>query len=78
MVGGGPAQIPGTAGRFYGNPVSGNQPCKRPPIGTVTLKELQWRNLPGPIPAMNHFLIGMGRAGRRTSRIGDQSSDPQA
>ena len=60
-VGGGPAQIPGTAGRFNGNPVSGNQPCKRPPTGTVTLKELQWRNLPDPIPTMNHFLNRDGK-----------------
>ena len=56
-VGGGPVQIPGTAGRFHVNPVSGNQPCKPPPTGTVTLKELQWRNLPDLIPTMNHFLI---------------------
>ena len=27
----GPAQMPGTEGRFHGNPVSGNQPCKQPP-----------------------------------------------
>ena len=27
-VDGGPAQIPGTVGRFHGNPVSGNQPWK--------------------------------------------------
>jgi len=74
---GSPAQIPGTAARFYGNPVSVNQPCKRPPTGTVTLKELQWRNLPDPIPTMNHFLIGRGRAGSRIGKIGDQSSDPQ-
>ena len=76
-VGGGPAQIPGKAARFYGHPVSVNQPCKRPPTGTVTLKELQWRNLPDPIPTMNHFLIGSGRAGSRIGKIGDQSSDPQ-
>ena len=77
-VGGGFAQIPGTAGRFHGNPVSGNQ-RKWPPTGTgtVTLKELQWRNLPDPIPTINHFLIGMGRAGHRIAKIGDQSSDPQ-
>ena len=57
-LGGGPAEIPDTAGRFHGNPVSGNQPCKRPPISTVTLMELQWRNLPYPLPTMNHFLPG--------------------
>ena len=45
-VDGGPMQIPGTAGRFHGNPVSGNQPCKQPPASTVTVKEPQWRNLP--------------------------------
>ena len=44
-VGGGPVQMLGTAGRFHDNPVSGNHPYKRPPTGTVTLKELQWRNL---------------------------------
>ena len=44
-VGGGPAKTLGTAGRFYGNPVSRNQPCKWPTTSTVTLKELQWRHL---------------------------------
>ena len=33
-VGGSPAQIPGTAGRFYGNSVSGNQLCKKPATST--------------------------------------------
>ena len=55
-VGGGLAQISGAAGRFYGNPMSGNQTCKRPPISNFTLKELQWRNLPELIPTMNLFL----------------------
>ena len=77
-VGGGPAQIPGTAGRFHGNPVSGNQPCKWPPTSTITLEELHGRNLPDPIPTMNHFLWGVGRAGSRIGKIGDQSSDPQS
>ena len=39
-------KIPGPAGRFHGNPVSRNQPSKKPPTGTVTTRELQWRNLP--------------------------------
>ena len=38
-VGGSPMQIPGTAGRFRGNPVSRNQPSKQPPTSTVTLEE---------------------------------------
>ena len=72
-------KIPGNAGRFYnGEPVSGKQPCKRPPTSTITLKELQWRNLPYPIPTMNHFLWGIGRAGRWIGKIGNQSSDPQS
>ena len=29
----------------------------------ITLKQLQWRNLPDTIPTMNHFLWGVGRAG---------------
>ena len=33
-------------GGFHGDPVSGNQPCLRPPTGTVTLKKLQWKYLP--------------------------------
>ena len=41
----GPIQIWGTAGRFHGNPVHRNQPCKWPPTSNITLKELQWRNL---------------------------------
>ena len=45
-VGGGPVQMLGTAGRFRDNPVSEYHPYKGPPTGTVTLKELQWRNLP--------------------------------
>ena len=51
--------------REVSNPVSGKQPCKWPPTSTVTLKELQWRNLPDPIPTMNNFLWGVGRAGCR-------------
>jgi len=53
---GGPAKIPGTAGRIHSNPVSRNQLCKWPPINTITLKTLQWRKLHDPIPTMNHFL----------------------
>ena len=56
LGGGGPAKIPGTAGRFHGNPVSGNELCKQPPISTIRLKELQWRNLTELIPTMKHFL----------------------
>ena len=77
-VGGSPAQIPSTAGRFHGNPVSRNQSCKQPPTSTVTLKALQWRNLADPVPIMNHFLRGMGKAGHRIGKIGKQSSDPQS
>ena len=76
-VGGGLAQIPGTAGRFHGNPMSGNQTCKWPPISNVTLKELQWRNLPELIPTMHFFLWRLGRNGCWIGKIGDQSSDPQ-
>ena len=49
-VGGGPVKIPGISGRFHGNPLSGNQPCQRPPTSIVTLKTLEWRSLPDPIP----------------------------
>jgi len=55
-VGGGPAKIPGTAGRFHGNPLSGNELCKQPPISTIRLKELQWRNLPDPIPTVKRYI----------------------
>ena len=45
-VGGGPAQIPGTAGRFHGNPVKRNQPCKQPPTSIITegtsVEKLTW------------------------------------
>ena len=68
-------KIPGTAASFHSNPVSINQPCKRPPISTITLKKLQCRNLPDLIPHINHFLWGVGRAGHW---IGDKSSDPQS
>ena len=71
---GDPVQIPGTAGRFHGYPVSGNQPCKRPPPGTITLKELQWRNLPDLIPTMNHFLLGIGRAGCRIGKLATKAA----
>ena len=77
-VGGGPVKIPGTAWRFHGNPVSGNQSCKWPPTSTVTLKELQWRNLPDPIPTMNHFVWGVRRARHWIGKIGKQSSDPKS
>ena len=73
----GRTKIPGTAGRFHDKPVSGNQPCKRPPTHTVTLKELQWRNLPDQILTMNHFLWGMERARHWTGKLVDQRSDPQ-
>ena len=57
-----PMKIPGTAGRFHGNPVSRNQPCKWPPTSAIILKELQWRNFPDPVPTMNHF-TGVGIKG---------------
>ena len=66
-----------TTGRFHGSPMSGNQPCKQPPTSTITLKELQWRDLSDPIPTMNHFLWGVGRAGHWIGKIGDRGSDPQ-
>ena len=57
VVVGGPTKIPGVAGRFHGNPVSRNKPCKRSLPSTVTLKEIQSRNfLPELLPTMNHFL----------------------
>ena len=40
-VGEGPAQIPGTAGRFHGNPVSGNQPCKQTSVIMATRAQMQ-------------------------------------
>ena len=43
-------KIQGTAGRFLGNLVSGNQTCKQPPTGTVALRELQWRYVLNTIP----------------------------
>jgi len=55
-VGRGFAKIPGNASGFYGNLVSRSQSCEQPPTRAVTLKELQWKNLPDPIPTMNHFL----------------------
>ena len=33
-------------GGFHGDPVSMNQRRQRPPTGTITLKELQWKYLP--------------------------------
>ena len=36
-------------GRFHDNPASRNQPIKELPISTITLKELQGRNLMNPI-----------------------------
>ncbi|XP_015776709.1 PREDICTED: ankyrin repeat domain-containing protein 13D-like [Acropora digitifera] len=35
LIGGSTAKIQGTATRFHGNPVSGNQPCRRPPTSSV-------------------------------------------
>ena len=51
------AKIPGWTGRFHGNPVSWNQPCKHRPTSTVSPKELQWRNLPDPVPTMKHISL---------------------
>jgi len=45
-VGGGPCKYEAQQGGFHGNPVSRNQPCLRPPTGTLTLKKLQWKYLP--------------------------------
>ena len=45
----------GIAESFHGNPVSGNQPCKRIPTSTDTMKELQMRNLHDPMPTMTFF-----------------------
>lgn len=39
---GSPVKIPGTAGRFHGNPVSGTQPTKWPP---TSIKKLLQSNL---------------------------------
>jgi len=62
-VGGNNTKIQGTVVRFHCYPGSRNQPCKWPPTSNVTLKELQWRNLPNPIPAVTQKLIsGVGRA----------------
>ena len=52
---GSPVKIPGTAGKFHGNPVSGNQPSKWPP---TSIKELLQSNLAHLIPMMNHFYEG--------------------
>jgi len=74
----GPVEIPGTEGRFHGNHVSGIQPCKWSATNTVTLKELQGRNLSYLIPTMNCFQWEMGRAGWWINKIGNQSSDLQS
>jgi len=58
----GPTKIAGTAGKFHGNPVQGNHPYKRLLTSTVTVKELQWRNLPDLIPTVNRFLSEEGWA----------------
>ena len=58
----GPTKIAGTAGKFCGNPVQGNHPYKGPLTSTVTVKELQWRNLADLIPTVNRFLSEVGRA----------------
>ena len=71
-------QVWGTAGRFHGNPVSENQPCKLPPTSMVTLKELQGQTLPDLIPAMKNFLWGVGRNGCWIGKISNHSSDPQS
>ena len=71
-------EIASTAGRFHGNPVSGNQPWKWPPTSPVTLMELQWRNFPYPIPILNHFLCRVGGAGHWIGNIGDHSSASQS
>lgn len=36
-------------GDFHGNPMSGNQPCKRPPTNTVTLEERQCKYFPNNV-----------------------------
>ena len=64
-IGGIPMKIPGITRRFHGNLMSGNQPCEQTLTSTVTLKELQCRNLPDLRPTMNHFLWGVGRVGMR-------------
>ena len=38
-----PRKYESQQGGLHGDPVSGNQPCLRPPTVTVTLKELQWK-----------------------------------
>ena len=68
------AKLPVIEGRFHGNLVSGNQPCKWSPTGAITLKETRRRNLPDLIPTMNQFLWGLGRAGHWMGKIGNQSS----
>ena len=70
-IGGGPAEIQGTAGRFHANHIKGNQPCTPPPTSTITLKKLSWPD------TANRFLWGVGRRGSCIDTIGDQS-DPQS
>ena len=42
-VGRGPEHFRPRQGDIHGNPVSGNDPCRQLPTGTVTLKPDQWR-----------------------------------
>ena len=44
-----PRKYEAQQGGFHGDPVSGDQPCLRPPTSTDTLKELQWKYLPNTV-----------------------------
>ena len=52
-----PAKVQGTPGRFHGNPVSRNQPFKRPLTNTVALKELRWKYLSNPVLSLTQYFI---------------------
>ena len=60
-----PPKYEAQQGGFHGKPVSGNQPCLRPPTSTVTLKKLQWKYLPNtiylPETDFQHGREGQGR-----------------
>ena len=40
-----PRKYEARQGGFHGDPMSGNQPCWRPPTSTITLKGIQWKYL---------------------------------
>ena len=72
-VQGGPGKMQGTAGRFRGNPVSWDQPCKGSPTSTVTPKELQRNYLPNLISTVTQLYEGWEGLGARLARWGTKA-----